>query len=401
MIVYLISSYRGMNTGKGGHYYSLMTISKEIAKSEDVLIINIGNFKAPALEEFDKKVIYIHNTFLNTPLVFKKLVSILKNKKTTAIHSFDKHAILFGRYLSHKYNVPLISTKCGGPSYSAKENIVARYFPKIKIQTVFHQKDKEFFEKIDSIEKLELISGRVKFDTSLVKYSQEIEDFYKDIELKMMRICRIGDFYFETITAMISFLEEQLKLNKKSRLIIIGHVEDDKFIYKLQDLIKSKSLSEYVLILTDSHHTINASGFLYYSNIVMGTGRSFMEAAAYGHIMLAPVANSKFPTLATLENIEILESNNFSTRIPKSNTTDYYQKKDKWNNLFNNKTEKKEYSHWIKTRFNTHYSIESASKKYLELYKLKKTAEILSFDFIKHFIFFEISVLKATLKRFK
>ena len=145
MIVYLISSYTGINTGRGGHYYSLRTIAEEVANTEETLIINVGDFRSPALSKHTSQVLYVEHHLHNTVLVMRKLIKHLSNLNISAIHSFDRQSIFFGRTLSYWFEVPLVNTKCGGPSYPKNGGSLA-YYPRLHIQTVFHDIDKEYFE---------------------------------------------------------------------------------------------------------------------------------------------------------------------------------------------------------------------------------------------------------------
>lgn len=393
MIVYLISSNKGINTGKGGHYYSLMTIAEEMSKKEKVILINIGNIKAQALEKYNGELIYLKSEYYNIFSILWKLFNLFKEADIKAIHSFDKHSIFYGRVISMILGVPLFCTKCGGPSYDSKSNFLSRYYPKIKNQTVFHSDDLYYFKKKDCLESLHLISGRVKIDIRNVKMSREIETFFFDAEIKFMRICRIGEFYFSTIESIINLLEKQLVINSHSKLLIIGHVEDKKYMTQLNNIIIGKNLKDKVLILTDSYHTLEASKFLHYSNVVLGTGRSFMEAAAYGHIMFAPIKNSLYPALVTSKNIDEFEQNNFSTRTTLNKNTDFLSNQIYWMNIINNQFDNSSYQVWIKKQFESKYNIESALKDYCELYKKIRNKELFSFDLILNFFIQEIYLI--------
>lgn len=398
MIVYLISSYKGVNTGKGGHYYSVMTIAQEVAKVEDILLVNIGNFRASSLDNFNGKSIFIKHEFYNTLFVYFKLYKILKDKKIKAIHSFDKHSIFFGRCLSIKFKIPLICTKCGGPIYERRSNVFARYYPNIKNQTVFHNQDFEYFKKFKSIENLQNISARVKFNKEKIKLSKEIENFYENTEFKLMRICRIGKFYFSTIESIINFLKKQLLINNKSKLVIIGYLEDKKYLAHIEDILKKENLKDKVLILTDKFHTFESSGFLHYANIVLGTGRSFMEASSYGHVMLAPVQNNKYPCLATEFNIEQIESNNFSTRTPNTNQTDFFNNELDWMKIINDEFSRLKYKKWILEIFNERYNIETSIVKYLKFYKLDNYEEK-KLDLVWNIFILHIYLIKGFFKK--
>src|SRR5690606_20822663 len=64
----------------------------------------------------------------------------------------------------------------------------------------------------------------------------------------------------------------------------------------------------------DDRFSTNARRLLGCADLVVGTGRSFMEGAMVGKVALAPNQASDLPLLATPDSIEDLFSMNFSER---------------------------------------------------------------------------------------
>ena len=399
MIVYLVSSYYGMNTGKGGHYYSTMTICEEVSLTEEVLLVNIGDFPAPSLTKSKFNVIYLEHKLHNTTFVIKKLINLLDGKKAQAIHSFDKMSILFGRVLSFYYKIPLVCTKCGGEPYPKNKLYLPNYYPRVNIQTVFHAKDLEYFENLGFIKRLQSIPGRVKIQEGHHAVSEQIDQFYKGVDSKLMRICRISEFYYSTIIAMLHLLKLLLDQKSSARLVIIGHVSQDEYLLKVKKEIRELDLEENVLLLNDESHTLKASRFLHYANVVLGTGRSFMEAASCGHLMFAPVKASRHGALVSEQNVEEFECHNFSTRTPKSALNDFSLHQEEWLRNIQDKEFYTVYEQWIKKRFREVYSVEAACIKYKDLYEKADLFENSLLDLVRHCCIFHLSMIKFKLKK--
>src|SRR5690606_10689641 len=66
----------------------------------------------------------------------------------------------------------------------------------------------------------------------------------------------------------------------------------------------------------------NASELLEQADVVVGTGRGYMEGMSYGKVMFFPVAGESLPCFTTRENYDTAFYHNFSTRIPKCRLTD-------------------------------------------------------------------------------
>ena len=69
-----------------------------------------------------------------------------------------------------------------------------------------------------------------------------------------------------------------------------------------------------IFVITGNKYTIDASKLINVADVVIGTGRGFMEGASQKKVMLCPSDKSDYPILATPENIFDLFSTNFSVR---------------------------------------------------------------------------------------
>ena len=128
---------------------------------------------------------------------------------------------------------------------------------------------------------------------------QTINEIKNGIEKKVvfLRISRISYKYRKTL---LDTLELVKLLNNKqvdAYLLIVGVVYDEEVFREIQDQIE-----DYGRIINDNNVAIDAKKIINTADFVIGTGRSFMEAASLGKVLLSPVANLSVPVLVTQEN---------------------------------------------------------------------------------------------------
>lgn len=160
----------------------------------------------------------------------------------------------------------------------------------------------------------------------------------------------------------MNLVKKMVKSGFKAKLAIIGTI-DSRELY--DDIIEK--CGKETIILTDERFTKKASDFLQIANIAVGTGRNFMEGCAAGCIMMAPVRNSSYPALVTLENIDYFEAQNFSDR---TTVNDYVNpERDIINYIDKICTQKDQLSDQMKEIFNARYNVVNAVKVYNTLYR--------------------------------
>lgn len=355
MYIYIISSFRGYNTGEGGHYYSLKTIVKKISEKNQVLIINIGDFEAPALKDWDGEKLFLNaNSGLKN--VIKKINSIISGNNVKIIHTFDFRSSLYGRILSYINKVPMVNSKAGGP-------LPQRYYPNVRNQTVFHLDDYKYFQKNKSNVHLELISGRVNFlINNERKEINRLKNIYDDCEYRVLRISRFTELHEDSIIQSINFTKKLNLLGVYSKLVIIGEIKSNEVFEKIKSIASSETT-----ILIDKNFTYNASDFNVCADIVIGAGRSFMEGAASGAIMMAPVKNSEYPALVEGNNVEYFEASNFSNRTKKNEIID--PDRDVVSYINKIQSDRDELVEFMRERYINVYSVESAVNSYEKLYQ--------------------------------
>lgn len=307
MKIYLsIAYFSGFNSGAGGHYYSLLTMAKCLRSNNiDVAIIVFG----------DQVPISYENSGFDIFIVKKRIFDVwnlkLPIKNSDVIHSFDRISSYYSRILSLKKKCGAVYTKCGGPTYWSTRFKVPFYVPKFSDVVCFSKKDFDYIKDWRKDSRVHLIPNRVfglKTDVDrLSKLRRDLRGKIKSSDKIILRICRIGTTYKESIVQTINLSDFYNKNGFSTRAVIIGKIQD-KSVY--DELATSTS----GIFVTDEFFHTNASELIDIADFSVGVGRGFMESSAFGKVMFATINSSPLPVLVTSSNFQTLFSNNFSSR---------------------------------------------------------------------------------------
>lgn len=394
MIFYFIGSFKGFNSGYGGHYFSLMHIAEAISKKKEVVIVNIGDFAAPVLKLWEGKLFYVKASFFRTENALNKLKQLCLRYRPEIIHAFDKNAGYFARRISHNQKIPWMSTKPGGPNPSHNKNIFSlnKFYSRAQIQTVFHKEDYEWFKsRAFKPTVLEHIPGRVKVIFSQREELQEINSFYANTEVKLIRIARFSEQHYVSMLQSVNFTKKMLEEGINAKLVIIGSLHNVNYYKKLKQVIGNESH-----IFTSEKFTRKASDFLPLADVAIGAGRSFMEGCAAGCIMMAPVKGAHYPALVRSNNVEYFEAYNFSDRTPPNEYVNPNRDLQKY--IYEITSKKDKISKELFNIFQDRYSAEKAADKYIDVYNFAKENKIyenLFFDILLDHIRFKCMQLCA------
>lgn len=377
MIVYLISSYKGINTGRGGHYYSLLQMAEEISKKTDILIISIGNIK-PALYSNIKYAHHIDTSLIKMPFLVKKISILIKEnkkKEIKAIHGYDEFTVYLLKKLSKIFNCEMILTKCGG--------ITKKSIPNVPKLIVFHAKDFDFYKKNSNISKIYQIANRVNPTAYNPSRKNQINKIYDEKYFNIVKIGRIGKYYYKTLIQAIN-LAGVISKTKKTRLILIGHLESTLILNKLEEYAIKKNIS--LNIFSQPEYTINAAELIWGANLVVGTGRGAMEALSAEKLLFFPVNGQDLPCFFDINTAPYAMENNFSERtiIPESFSN--YFSQETILNLIEDKESINKKTIFGKKIFDNNFSIISGSQYLWEIYNDNKNK-------IKLDYFFDIKTL--------
>ncbi|WP_155396772.1 glycosyltransferase [Methanosarcina barkeri] len=350
------------HSGRGGHYYSLRTTAEEMSKKLDCAIVVIGKRESPVINQSKVKIYNLTYKKINTIKVIKDLKNIIDIERPQVIHSFDEDTFFFGSLISNILKKPYIHTKCGGPNSRIA-------FPKVNNLILFSQEDVRFYQSSRRFKKTNLffIPNRIREIPSDILRIKNIKLSVDCNESKtFLIISRLEEYKKNDILQAINLVKKLNSDGIKTKLIIIG---------ALQDVNVGKEIKENVdnniYLFTDDKYAINASQLIDVADFVIGGGRSFMEAALKGKIMLCPLKNSNYPLLITEENFQNAFDQNFSSRL----TIDNFDPEDNYKQIIQALIDE-EYADniisFIKSVSSEHFEISSQLNRYCKIYNEAK-----------------------------
>lgn len=357
-IAFVIASINSKSNGLGGHYHSLLETVEQLSAHHDVFIINVGNNPAKALEDTKFKLFSIIEKGYAICRTYKKIISILKDEKPDILHAFDSSAYYWVRLAGHKLKIPFCITKCGG--------VNPVYFPYAKNLVLFSTENLNFFKskKIFKDSNLSLIPNRIKeFDDDI----NRIEEIINRIEkfknaFKFLRITRIGKYYHNSSLQLINLVNKLSNDGIKCCAIFIGTVEDEHYLKELKEQGNGNCF-----FFSEPEFTKNAKTLINVADAVLGTGRSFMEAAAKEKLLLSPVQNSSTPALITQENFKTAFYYNFSERITIENFNESFNY-NQIKNIIQNKEKQKKQATFAGEIFREYFDAKKIGDKYEKVY---------------------------------
>lgn len=392
-LILLIGSFKWRgNTGRGGHYYSALTISKELAKLHQIEIVNIGDFYAPALDQSNVSVNYVDLTFKSKiKLDRQPLLRALKSKNPDVVIAFDKPSAIISRRLCVELSIGFLVVKPGG-KWSA-------CYPNNAFQIHFSPQDAQKAIQRSHYGKhnIACIPNRVsipKQDWSAIKQLRNELEIQSN-DLILICISRIDEAYRKKFESAIKLSHFLRKKGYPARLIIVGFCKSKELF---EDI--NKSISKLDAVLTSEKYTKNASRLLKIAPINVGAGRGFMEGCALGQYMLAINNREALPVSVSEENFSYFFEENFSMRVEFPINHEKNKKKilEIANKCLKGEIEDK----FSKNCFNQFFSTEEIIPLYTNVLELaKKSPEKWNIDILVdeyHFIKFIIRFLKFKVK---
>jgi hypothetical protein len=356
-IIFTISTF---GHGKGGHFYSLHTIAEELSNYFDITIINIGAQPSPILTSEKYRKHFIRFTGRKFMSVYSEIKRIVKLQKPLIINAFDIESFAWARWVGRKTEIPVFHTKCGGPNPNG-------YFPKVKNLILFSRENEEYFLNHESVKNryIELIPNRV---LEILPDEERISELRLKHGLHsnnkvLLRIARIGEHYKTSIEQGIELTKWLKTKGIDIKFLIVGEVQDPNTLSLIRTKIESEGLEKAVLIENDSRFTLNASQLLPVANLVIGSGRNFMETTSFNIPLLTTLKNEKFPLLVTDENFEEVFKTNFS---PRTRISDYDESTNliQIEEIFSSGNQSISTFKW----YENYFSMRAGAEKYKKLY---------------------------------
>lgn len=305
-LLFIISS---VGHGKGGHFFDLNTIANALGNSHEVYVVNIGKTKSVVFDDIQFTSEFVPFNGWNFFSVLSNIKSISEKFKPDAVTAFDVPSFSFSRLISKRYKQQNFLTKCGGPN-------PRRYFPLMDNLVVVSRENYYYFKNKKRYNQSELFIIAARVNQVEIDYKR-VYEFKKTHELSditILRINRIGKHYLETMKQCVNLLEWILANKMSAKLVILGAKQNADTLTSILNYIRNKKLEENVIIETDDYFTANASELIEIADLVVGTGRNFMEASSLDKVVLVPHKNDKYPLYVTNDNFEEVFKSNLSPR---------------------------------------------------------------------------------------
>jgi len=379
-VLYIICN---VTNGKGGHFHSLSTTVVALSNNIQYKVIVIGLRPSEVFNDISG-MDFVYFNGINFISAFTKIYKITKSFKPKVLHSFDTRANSFARLLSKLFNLPVFHTQCGGKH---KRNI-----PFNKNFILYSNENYNQYTQLNKFENSNLYLipnrvGQIENDENCISHIKNIVRSRKII----LRISRISDYYAESFFQAVNLTNRLNSDGILSVLLLIGVKESSDLVEKLRLRINE---SNDLIVLDDDIFTNRASKCIDAADMVIGSGRGFMEAAAQKKILLTMLKQSQLPIFVNEENFEILFKTNFSPR----NSIENYKIEDNYQELkqiLNNDNKKNEYIKFIDKIYDKHFNIYQVIDKYLTMYnEAEINTKFYLLDFFIHLILTIRFVLK-------
>ncbi|WP_235040396.1 hypothetical protein [Vreelandella profundi] len=354
--VYLfVSNIKGLNTGRGGHYYTVLDHYSFFSKQFHVEVVCIGHEVPIAFENISNKVRFIPYKNLLDISATVALMKTIFNKNNCVVNAFDSNAFLFARLAGIEKKVPLFFTKCGGAVRSG-------YTPALHPDVVFHGEDLKFYKEIGgplNHRYLEMIPNRVATSFCDKPKPQDLS-LYPQGKLNILRIARLCDKYKESLYQTIALAQDLKSSGFDVFLAIVGSPENKELTLELEASIKGLGR-----LYKSDEITTRASRHIIESDIVVAAGRGVMEGALAGKLVMISSKGNDFPILLTRKIFFDALHCNFSDRY---SCRDVSSSNDEIKTLLNDINKLKKHKADIALLSQENFSLVSASDKYRELY---------------------------------
>lgn len=384
MILFFISCFKNINTGAGGHYYSLLQMKKTLQKDSKIVVF--GDFMPQVYET--EEVIFIKTSKCD---VLQADISSLKRiPGVEVVHIYDIDVALIGSKVAAKRKVPLVCTKPGGPP-------IKRWSMSFQNQVVFHPFDHQYFKSRGALapRNLCLIPNRVSWPSAVpngrVSPFPELDEHV----VKLLRVARIGETYKHSIMQAIHLVEKINQEYGPAALALVGKIEDKHTHDEIQELVKDKP---YIYIHTEKTYTLSASELIPYADVVVGTGRGLIEGLSYGKLLFFPVCDDSLPCFMDEQSYKEAFYHNFSQRVPKSSVVDPQVKFSQFLDLLKSGSVKQA-SALSEALFHQDHLVEVGAEKLLDFYGQIQSCERPRDYYTKYFHSRVLNAMKAVKKR--
>ncbi|MGP4951918.1 hypothetical protein ACTXGO_07025 [Psychrobacter sp. T6-1] len=345
-------------------------MAEAIGKHRKVVTIILGTEMPMALTGMENAY-YVPTSLHLQKRGLKRAVHLLEEldflSKISVVHAYDAKSVYIGASIAKKIGAKFLLTKCGG-------RVLKRKYPKVNSLIVFHEMDYHYYNNHkDYYNNVYLVPNRVRNTIYNENRIQQLEDIREKTSLNILKIGRIGKYYYKTLTDTIRFCSDLSKSNYQIKLTFVGYEESPDIIRKLN--ILAQELNVNLTTYSDSAYTLNASELIWACDVAIGTGRGAMEALSAGRILLFPVANFDYPCLLNKETATYAMSDNFSERVILPEELSQYCDPHYVMTLLSDNTYVENLKSFGLGLFNSDFNVDVGAKKVINIYNENHTSK--------------------------
>lgn len=358
-VLYGVSNFGG---DMGGHLRSLKSILQEMTANDQVNIyLVLFSLKTPKEGIYNFPTPHFHiitNDLTGLSCIRrmrKDLHQLFAAERFDVIHAFDSNAFYFLRSLSDAKKVPIVLTKCGGPPAPKWKYPACRHITLFSVEDMVNFKSQARFRETN----LHLIPNRVKAPVQDQQLIAQLKEKYNG-GFDFLRISRFAKLHEHSLMQSIDLVKYLRAQGIHKRLLILGGVEDQEVYNRVE-----AALVDGIHLETGDAFCKEASKIIEVSDVVIGSGRGLMEAAALGKILLAPNKNLALPVLVEEKSFEPLFHHNFSGR---TRFDGQYATENEHNLLELARGNKERFAGFSRQMFADHFDIKNGIPKYMSVY---------------------------------
>ncbi|MBE7503817.1 MAG: glycosyltransferase family 4 protein [Verrucomicrobiales bacterium] len=351
-------------TGIGGHLYTVRAHTQALQAHADCVVVGVGAARSPALDTLAGRLHYVGYTSDRSRLrELRHFLALVRAERPDVIHAFDTTSYAFARCAARRVGTGLILTICGGQNPTAR--YPSQFVPRVDRLVLFSEENERFFrgQRRFSRTMIWRIPNRVNEVSCDPEKVARLRGRLERNKPVLLRVGRLGLFHEKTAMQCIRLSERLNAAGHPVQLVLLGHAQNPGVRERL-----AAALGPHGVIISDPDFVRMGSAVLDAGDVVVGTGRSFMEAAARGRVLLAPVHAGVLPALVTEANWLSLFHANFSGRcVP--NGWDEAANFEAIRQVLTDHDCRARLGAFSRSLFEKHFSLESVIDQYLQIYR--------------------------------
>lgn len=361
-LAYIVTYFEGINTGTGGHYFSLLVLFDALKKRHDVEILVVGDAMPSAFQhvEYVRLVPFLQREDQSG---VDALARMIDESDISVIHSFDAHAHRVAKAASAVTEVAHVITKPGGGpsrfSYPWAHDII-----------LFTREDCDWFRAHPYFKdtRIHFLPNRVALSECDSIRTEELKAYIQKDYFVFMVIATVDHRKIEQLEQSIRLVNQLAESGEQVQLILIGFPKDEVLVRCLSQLAGPNCV-----LLHEEPFVRKASVYLPLADVVIAMGRGVMEAAAIGKPVMTSGDGAEYPYFLDKNTFEPAFSANFTkrARIECSSAQTLLEAKK----MLHESDTYERHSSFMSNMYEKYFNIETVLEQYDSIYELAEPSQ--------------------------